>query len=176
MSPVCTQESRTPEGCEENQVTLRETPEYGQACAPRDGSTGALCPRILRAPVVGEWPELPSLRYLVYWALRREQRCDPGLCPDAPEGEHGRRDHCPLNRLNAAQLTDTGQLPRRTLELRSALAMGVPMGLDEVDADELFAMQVVKQERDAYDRERMRQEKLGTGSEPLQASPLSKTS
>jgi hypothetical protein len=31
------------------------------------------------------------------------------------------------------------------------------VGLDEIDADEFFAMQVVEQERDAYDRERIRQ-------------------
>jgi len=111
----------------------------------------------LRAPVVGEWLESPSLRYLVYRALRREQLCDPGLCPDAPEGEHERCDHCPLNRLDAAQLTDTGQLLRRALDLRSALAMGILIGLDEINADEYFAMQVVEQERGGYDRERMKQ-------------------
>jgi len=99
-----------------------------------------------------------SLRYLVYWALPREQSCDPGLCPDAPEGAHERCDHCPLDRLDAAQLTDTGQLLRRALDLRSALAMGIQIGLDEIDADEFFAMQVVEQERDAYDRERMQQQ------------------
>ena len=106
----------------------------------------------------GGWPESPSLRYLVYWALRREQLCDPGRCPDAPEGEHERCEHCPLNRLHPAQLTDTGQLLRRTVDLRSALAMGIRIGLDEIDADEFFAMQVVEQERDAYDRERINQQ------------------
>lgn len=128
------------------------------ACAPRDGSTDALCHRILQAPVVGEWPEPPSLSYLVHWALRREQFCAPGLCPDAPEEKHERCDHCPLNRLDAAQLTDTGQLLRRALHLRSALAMGIRIGLDEIDADEFFAMQVVEQVRDAHDRERIRQQ------------------
>ena len=100
----------------------------------------------------------------------RRGGCDPGLCPDAPEPsgggtafasgeEHERCDHCPLNRLDAAQLTDTGQLLRRALDLRSALSMGVGIGLDEIDADEFFAMQVIEQERDAYDRERTRQER-----------------
>jgi hypothetical protein len=95
---------------------------------------------------------------LVYWALRREQLRDPGLCPDAPEVEHERCDHCPLNHPDAAQLTDTGQLPRRALDLWSALSMGVRIGLDEIDAHEFFAMQVVQQERDAYHRERMKQQ------------------
>ncbi len=61
--------------------------------------------------------------------------CDPGLCPDAPEEEHERCDHCPLNNLDAAQITDTGQLLRRALDLRSALSMGIRIGLDEIDAD-----------------------------------------
>lgn len=56
------------------------------------------------------------------------------------------------------RLTDTGQLLRRTLDLRSALAMGIRIGLDEIDADEFFAMQVVEQERDTYDRERAKQQ------------------
>jgi hypothetical protein len=36
--------------------------------------------------------------------------------------------------------------------------MGVRIGLDAIDADEFFAMHVVEQERDAYDRERMKQQ------------------
>ena len=55
-------------------------------------------------------------------------------------------------------MTDAGQLLRRALDLRSALSMGVRVGLDEIDADEFFAMQVVEQERDAYDRERLEQQ------------------
>ena len=84
--------------------------------------------------------------------------CAPGRCPDAPEGEHERCDHCPLNRLDAAQLTDTGQLLRRALDLRAALAMGIRIGLDEIDADEFLAMQVVEQQRDAYDREHIKRQ------------------
>jgi hypothetical protein len=89
--------------------------------------------------------------------LRREQSCDPGFCPDAPEEEHERCDHCPLNRLDAAQLTDTGQLLPRALDLRSALAMGIRIGLDHIDADEFFTMQAIEQERDAYERERAKE-------------------
>jgi len=36
--------------------------------------------------------------------------------------------------------------------------MGIRIGLDEIDADEFFAMQVVEQERDAYERERIKQQ------------------
>jgi hypothetical protein len=84
--------------------------------------------------------------------------CDPGLCPDAPEGEHERCDKCPLNNLDAAQMTDTGQLLRRALDLRAALAMGFQIGLGEVDADEYLAMQVIDEERDACERERIKRE------------------
>jgi hypothetical protein len=59
--------------------------------------------------------------------------------------------------LDAAQLTDTGQLLRRALDLRPTLAMGIRIGLDVIDADEFLAMRVVEQERDAYDRGRMKQ-------------------
>jgi hypothetical protein len=67
--------------------------------------------------------------------------CDPGLCPDAPEG--GRCDHCPLDRLDAAQSSEPGQLLRRALDLRAALKLGVarrsPLSLDEIAADEFQA-------------------------------------
>ena len=50
----------------------------------------------------GQWPERPSLRFLVHWSLRREQLFEPGLCPDAPY-DGGRCAHCPLDKLDAAQ-------------------------------------------------------------------------
>jgi hypothetical protein len=36
--------------------------------------------------------------------------------------------------------------------------MGVRIGLDEIDADEFFAMQVVEEERNAYYRERIKEQ------------------
>lgn len=36
--------------------------------------------------------------------------------------------------------------------------MGIRIGLDEIDADEFFAMQVVEEERDRYDRERIKRQ------------------
>jgi len=102
----------------------------------------------------GEWPERPSLRYLVYWSLRRDQLCDPGLCPDAPEG--GRCDHCPLDRLDAAQNSEVGQLLRRALDLRAALKLGLKLSLDEIAADEFHAMLIVEEEEQRADREAIR--------------------
>ena len=102
----------------------------------------------------GEWPERPSLRYLVYWSLRRDELCDPGLCPDAPEG--GRCDHCPLDRLDAAQHSEVGQLLRRALDLRAALKLGVRLSLDEIAADEFQAMLIIEEEQARWEEERSR--------------------
>jgi hypothetical protein len=88
----------------------------------------------------------------VHWALRREELCDPGLCPDAPDGG-GRCDHCPLDHLDAAQASEHGQLIRRALDLQAALKLGVHAGLEEIRADEFYAMLVLEQERERRDRE-----------------------
>jgi len=93
------------------------------------------------------------LRYLVYWSLRREQLCDPRLCPDAPD-DGGRCDHCPLDRLDAAQNSEPGQLLRRALDLRAALKLGVKLSLDEIAADEFQAMLIIEEEQARFDEER----------------------
>jgi hypothetical protein len=90
----------------------------------------------------------------VHWALRREELCDPGLCPDAPDGG-GRCDHCPLDRLDAAQCAEKGLLIRRALDLMSALKLSVHIGLDEIRADELCAMLIIAEERDLLEREKL---------------------
>jgi hypothetical protein len=87
----------------------------------------------------------------VYWSLRREQLCDPTLCPDAPDG--GRCDHCPLDRLDTAQSSEPGQLLRRALDLRAALKLGVKISLDEILADEFAAILVVEDEEQRRERE-----------------------
>jgi len=80
--------------------------------------------------------------------------CDPRLCPDAPEGG-GRCDHCPLDKLDAAQSSETGLLIRRALDLRAALKLGVKVSLDEVRADEFYAMLILEEEKEQLDRERV---------------------
>lgn len=61
-----------------------------------------------------------------------------GLCPDAPEEEVHRCDHCPLDRLGAAQCAEKGLLIRRALDLLSALKLAVHIGLDEIRGDEFW--------------------------------------
>jgi hypothetical protein len=92
---------------------------------------------------------------LIHWALRREELCDPRLCPDAPD-DGGRCDHCPLDKLDAAQTSETGQLLRRALDLRAALKLGVRIGLDEIRADEFYGLLILEDEREQLDRERIR--------------------
>jgi hypothetical protein len=90
----------------------------------------------------------------VHWALRREELCDPRLCPDAPE-DGGRCDHCPLDKLDAAQSSEVGLLLRRALDLRAALRLGIRVGLDDIRADEFQALVVLEEEQERLDRERL---------------------
>jgi len=70
--------------------------------------------------------------------MRRDDLCDPGLCPDAPDS--GRCDHCPLDKLAAAQSSDKGIVLRRALNLMGALKLGVDLTLDDIRADVLRAV------------------------------------
>jgi hypothetical protein len=96
------------------------------------------------------------LRFLIHWALRREELCDPDLCPDAPD-DGGRCGHCPLDKLDAAQSSEAGMLLRRAIDLRAALKLGVRIGLDEIRADEFRALLILAEERDTLDREQLNQ-------------------
>ena len=100
------------------------------------------------------------MRFLVYWALRREELCDVNLCPDSPDpstslstGFGTRCEKCPLNRLDAAQHSEAGQLLRRAIDLRTALRLGVSLSLDDIAANEFFAMVIIEEEQDRLERE-----------------------
>ena len=99
-----------------------------------------------------EWPDRPSLRFLVHWALRREELCDVKLCPDSPD-DGSRCEKCPLDRLDAAQHSEAGQLLRRALDLRAALRLGVSLFLDDIAADEFFAMVAIEDAQEQYENE-----------------------
>ena len=87
--------------------------------------------------------------------MRRDELCDPGLCLDAPEEDAHRCDHCPLDRLDAAQCAEQGLLIRRALDLMSALKLAVHIGLDDIRGDEFCAMLIIAEERDQFERERL---------------------
>jgi hypothetical protein len=91
---------------------------------------------------------------LIHWALRREELCDPGICPDAPD-DGSRCDHCPLDKLDAAQSSEAGLLLRRALDLRAALKLGVQVSLDDIHADEFRALVVLEEEQEKCDREKL---------------------
>ena len=101
-----------------------------------------------------EWPDRPSLRFLVYWALRRDELCDIKLCPDSPDNR-SRCEKCPLERLDAAQHSEAGQLLRRALDLRAAIKLGISVGLGEIAADEFYAMLAIEEAQDQYEKERV---------------------
>ena len=88
----------------------------------------------------------------MHWALRRDELCDPGLCPDAPDG--GRCDSCPLDKLDAAQTSEAGLLIRRSLDLRAALNLGIHLRLNDIRADEFYTMLILDDERSQLERER----------------------
>ena len=73
-------------------------------------------------------------------------RCAGGRCQ--------RCDHCPLDRLDAAQTTERGLMLRRALDLMGALKLGVHIGLDEIRGDEFCAMLIIAEERDLLEREK----------------------
>jgi hypothetical protein len=91
---------------------------------------------------------------LIHWALRREELCDPGICPDASD-DGGRCGHCPLDKLDAAQSSEAGLLLRRALDLRAALKLGVRVSLDEIRVDEFRALVVLEEEQEKCDREKL---------------------
>ena len=90
----------------------------------------------------------------MHWALRREELCDPGLCPDAPD-DGGRCGHCPLDRLDAAQCAEKGLLIRRVLDLMGALKLSLALSIDDICADEFYTMLIIAEERDLLERERL---------------------
>lgn len=79
--------------------------------------------------------------------------CDPNLCPDAPD-DGGRCDHCPLERLEASQSSEIGQLIRRALELRTAIKLGIHITLEDISADELLALTAVEDEISRWEAEK----------------------
>ena len=46
-------------------------------------------------------------------------------------------------------------LIRRALDLRAALKLGIHLGIDDIRADEFYAMLILEEEREKLDREQM---------------------
>jgi hypothetical protein len=56
--------------------------------------------------------------------------------------------------LDEAQNSEAGQLLRRALDMRALLKLGLPILLEEIAADEMFAMLIVEEEQNRFDNER----------------------
>jgi hypothetical protein len=54
-----------------------------------------------------------------------------------------------------AQSSEAGLLIRRALDLRAALKLGIHLGLDDIRADEFYAMLILEDEREKLDREQL---------------------
>jgi hypothetical protein len=55
--------------------------------------------------------------------------------------------------LEEAQKSAQGQLLQRSLDLISAIKLGVRVGLDEIAADEFYAMMTIQEEVDRLEKE-----------------------
>ena len=84
--------------------------------------------------------------------MRREELCDVNLCPDSPE-DGGRCEKRPLERLDASEQSEAGQLLRQELDLRTAFNIGVSLSLDVITANEFFSMLIIEEEQDRLGRE-----------------------
>ncbi len=104
-----------------------------------------------------EWPRDLPLRFVIYWSLRLEAfgykaLCDVGLCEQAIGKEPCAE--CAIRRIWAAQNGPIGQLIHHANELRAILALGVTISVDDLDADELLAIQLIEFERDRLEKEK----------------------
>ncbi len=70
-------------------------------------------------------------------------------------GGGGRCDHCTLDKLDAAQSSEHGQLIRRALDLQAALKLGIRIGLDEIRADEFYTTLILDEEQDLLERQKL---------------------
>jgi hypothetical protein len=56
--------------------------------------------------------------------------------------------------LEDARGSEAGRLLRRALDLRAILKIGIPLTLDEIGADELYAMLIIEEEQNRYEDEK----------------------
>ena len=85
----------------------------------------------------------------MYWGLRRDELCDKNICPHEESGKP-----CPLDDLQAAERSEPGQLLRRALDLRALLKLGLNPPLEDIAADELYAMLIVEEERNRLENDK----------------------
>ncbi|MEN6532171.1 MAG: hypothetical protein ABFD89_00815 [Bryobacteraceae bacterium] len=80
--------------------------------------------------------------------------CNPSLCHDRHEGEK-RCGSCPLDKLDAAQLSRNGLIIRRAIDYLDAAEFGVRFSPGEIPINVFHAMRIITEERQAFEREGM---------------------
>ncbi len=75
------------------------------------------------------------------------------MCPDAPD-EGGRCDHCPVDKLIAAQHSSAGLLLARASILRRKLKLGITISDDRLPSDEYQALLIIEEESELFEREK----------------------
>lgn len=84
--------------------------------------------------------------------LRKDQLCDITLCHDSP-GDGVRCSHCPLTKLEVAHFSTVGQVLQRALNKRAQLNAGLMLSLDDIGADETYALLIIDEERKLFEEE-----------------------
>jgi hypothetical protein len=64
---------------------------------------------------------------------------------------------CPLARLEAAMAGPVGEDLNRVVDLDFALRAGFAITLDDIDADDFHALQILHAEREKWEREKLKQ-------------------
>ncbi len=98
------------------------------------------------------------MRFLVYWALRRQKLCaNPAICPYSDDGEtHG--PECDVTRIEELIAeSEAGGLLVRAEEIDFALKAGFQLSLAEVTTEEFAALRFLQLERARWEEERSRE-------------------
>ena len=110
----------------------------------------------------GDWPESPSLRFVIWALIRKDEFCDsPQLCNDHPT-QHA--EDCPA--AYAADLAGQGSafsiLLDQVLSLDFCLEKGITgpgTTLDSIPFDQYVTLRLLQSERSKHDREQLDKDK-----------------
>lgn len=79
--------------------------------------------------------------------MRRDELCEPELCPEEDAADDNRCDSCPIHQLNRVYNSDKGLRISAANEMLVLLDTGFTIDWDTVPADLALACAIVKSER-----------------------------
>ncbi|MBN1567934.1 MAG: hypothetical protein JXA73_08800 [Acidobacteria bacterium] len=85
--------------------------------------------------------------------LRRDELCDIALCHDSP-GPGIRCRHCPLTKLDLAHHSAVGRILQRALNKRALMNAGIALSIEDIGADEMYALLIIEEEQKLFEEER----------------------